>query len=195
MMGLTGRVDDGAFGVGPVPPEIKRVNWAAVLLGPVWALLYGIWPWFWILAAVGVAGRLVFWLEPQLTIAGGGLAAPVLAEVTGWTLSGVFGWRANRELWRRVCSGAREPLTPPRTTELYVGSQRIWTRVGAGVVGVGYGLGLWRTLTVGPDHLGLVLLTYFAGGAVLYRRRLPGHQTALRGGLLTALSVPLLTAF
>ena len=31
--------------------------------------------------------------------------------------------------------------------------------------------------------------------AYMYRRRLPGHETALRGGLLTALSVPLQTAF
>jgi hypothetical protein len=52
------------FGVGTVPLALDRINWGALVLGPLWALGYGAWGWCVGLIAARVVPFALFYLVP-----------------------------------------------------------------------------------------------------------------------------------
>lgn len=118
------------IGEGVIPERLNRLNVGAFLLAPLWALMHGIWPWFF--AFLGVVGfNVVGWFAVS-GLLGGSLVARILWQVVGQglglALSGTFAFRANRLVWeeehRRIYSQP-SPQAPDLVTK-FERDQRNW---------------------------------------------------------------------
>jgi hypothetical protein len=112
------------IGDGPIPESLSGFNWNAMAWGALWALVYRVWPWFWIfvgtqtVTAIGyfVAFR---WLRVSDWASGQTWVVPVLMAVftvPGMILAVWFGSVASRRLWAREAALSHEeafiPLNP-----------------------------------------------------------------------------------
>jgi hypothetical protein len=123
------------FGVGTVPLALDRINWGALVLGPLWALAYGAWGWCVGLIAARVVPFALFYVVPASRSA----IPTVIISLGVWALYFVpavlFAFRANRLAW----SAAQRALASPKGQHASLGSkpvasfqrdQRVWAWVG-----------------------------------------------------------------
>ena len=128
------------FGVGPVPLEVDRLNWSAVLWGALWALVYGVWPWFWTLVALDLVATIISVSIGRSTASSASAPATIavysLTTLLMWAPSVYFGFVANRVLWERR---AQRPASgEPPTVEAFLRTQRTWAVIGLAWVGLGW---------------------------------------------------------
>jgi hypothetical protein len=169
------------LGVGGFPANLSRVNWGAVLLYPIWLLVYGLWKWLLALLALPVISALLIAGVDRST-------APEWAPWIVWGvgrvvffgLIAVLGLRANRLVWeherRRVLRESDQSVPRPSIpVAQYESSQRKWTWVGLLLLPLLWGQEVWHALT-DPATLAsrttLSVLAYFAFliGLLLYDR-------------------------
>jgi hypothetical protein len=128
-----GRVGDGAL-----PHELDRVNWGAALLGILWALAHGTWPWFWGLVGVRVvwyAAVYAFRMTPWGQAPGLGFAVMGLGPLLLLGADAVYAARANRLYWTRERDRVirQSDHSVPRLADPideYLKGQRSWATVG-----------------------------------------------------------------
>jgi hypothetical protein len=122
-----------------MPEEYDRPNWGAVLWPWLWPLVYGAWGWFWLFAALLVAGPS---LSYGLRVYGVAPNAPVSITITvasgliWWGSALRLGWIANRLVWQRnrqraTPQGPREQRDPV-AWDIYMREQRNWVIVWVG---------------------------------------------------------------
>ncbi len=166
------------LGEGPLPGELDRLNWNAFFWGTYWPLAYRIWPWFWGLFALRVAGIVFFFRFNRLTPAPS--TASVVAVVATWAalnlgLDVLLALNANRLLWER--RGWASNTAPPQSVRAYLATQQRWAKFGIAALVVTYSLGLLDGRISVADRVGtaLVPLAILAAWAV---DRLRGSRRA-----------------
>jgi hypothetical protein len=140
--------DETEFGEGSFPPELDRVNWAAFWFGGWWALIYGVWPWFYGMLAAWLALTTanVFAFNYSVAVPARGVAIHVVAGVViglvSFGLSGGLALGANRYVWQRRHDrlsgrphvGLHGPTGP---VSRYVQRQGVWAAIGIGWFALG----------------------------------------------------------
>ncbi len=120
------------LGDGELPQELNRLNWGALLLGMLWALIYAPWPWFFILAGARIglaaAGFYFHGLFPGQSLQ---LAFTLAYVGLYWALVVVFAFRANSLAWMGEGSrvARQSDQSVPRPAKLvteYVSAQSKW---------------------------------------------------------------------
>ena len=126
------------LGVGPLPDGLDSLNWNALFWGPLWALAYRVWPWFWLLVGVWFARVVVFGAmysrlrladPPRATL--GLIVVTVISTLVGLVPHLWLGVVANRTLWSRQASDPR-----PVRVDSFMRSQHNWTIVWLCLAGV-----------------------------------------------------------
>lgn len=144
MDAVEGQSQGGVFGVGDLPSALDKVNWAAFLLGGLWALLHGLWSWFaailvlrFGLIAVGIAGR-------RAGLFDGGVSAQAFSLVSTiliWGVYALFAFKANRLAWDkarvRLSSSSGGTANSQITPSAYLRNQRTLLFLGAGIFVLG----------------------------------------------------------
>ena len=133
------------FGQGDLPEDLDRLNWSAVFLGILWALLHGTWGWFAVLGGIRLAtiplSMYVMALRPSWGLL---LIWVVLATLLEWGVAALFGFRANRAAWeaeaKRIATGRHQPPALTRTVAQFKNSQRALLWVGIILTAIGYPL-------------------------------------------------------
>ena len=149
------------FGEGEFPDTLDRLNWAAVLLGGIWALIHGVWRWFLLLVGVRLLiGVLFNYLGASIYASVPATVALVGVTTTlEWALSAVFGLRANRLAWaaeaERIASGRAQPPALIHSVGMFRQRQRTWLIIGLILVSGG----LVIPFAGGPDLMGSMQLT------------------------------------
>ena len=112
------------------PPELAGINWAAVLLGGLWAGFHGLWGWAAAFLAVWGLGELLplasGYFSPPIGVQ---LSVAVVYTIGYWALGVWFGSVANRAYWigprnRDSTFAVKRPLPD------YLRNQRLWATVG-----------------------------------------------------------------
>lgn len=125
-----------------LPRALDRVNWAAVLWGGWFALVYRLWPWFFGLTFLDISSRVAFTYfnrGPMADSWGLRLGIALLSDVILWGAAAIFGIRANKLAWTRGTLRSPQQLL----------RQRPWAFLGAALLAVGqlygayYALGRW----------------------------------------------------
>lgn len=130
----------------------SELNWAAVLLGGLWALSYGAWRWFGVYVCVR-AGSLLLWTLSWPYVAawpwGYVFALCSFTEVCTWALRAALGCSANGLAWRRMQSEQPSSLlsTESRWSE-YRRVQSTLTVLGGLTLGAGYTVGILKATSV-----------------------------------------------
>jgi hypothetical protein len=146
---------DRRIGEGDFPAELDRVNWGAVLWGPIWALSHRLWSWVLILSLATLLTAVL--LTAVLVLSGlhdvlpVRLAALSLSAALYWCVVAFFGLRANRLVWEResrvTLARADQPL-PHSSASLtrYVEVQRGWLDSGLSLTGLVWGWGYFNAV-------------------------------------------------
>lgn len=161
--------DQPEFGTGEMPAELTRLNWSAAFWGWLWAGAYGVWRWFWLLAAVGAVRGVSVALLFSGVVPGLWPWIGLTAEVVSWGAVIAFAFSANATLWRLEATAARRPaLVRPAGQELerYVTAQRMGGFAGLSVSALGYLLGLVALITREPAAVNVALAVYVAPLAI-----------------------------
>lgn len=173
-----------AFGSGSMPQALDRLNWNAVVWGGLWALVYGVWTWFWLFVGLGLVQMLFFiWFNRVSALAQvAALAVPVyaLGTLVGWLPAFWLGFVANRTLWSMR---QRRPSSRAVPIESFLATQREWAIKGFALLILGE---LLRLISAFQPHIWSTP-GYIAGTAVqvctfvavwLWSRRMPLHSPA-----------------
>lgn len=130
-----------------MPPIFDGVNWAAFLLGGVWALLHGVWSWFAAILIVrfGLIALGVFASRAGLFDAGvSEQAFSIVGGLLSWGLYSVFALNANRLAWDKARSrlGRRLDSVPGSQTTVgaYVRNQKTLLFLGVALLALGIAL-------------------------------------------------------
>lgn len=135
-----GERDICVFGEGPVPAELRRINWAAMLMPSLWSFLYGLWGWWLAFVAAFVASLFASWWvraggSPDTLFQRAVIDLAFFGAVNA-LLSILMAANANAALWsvqqkrlsgRRVFAIAR----PNTLVSEHIRSQRTWAIIAA----------------------------------------------------------------
>ncbi len=162
------------FGRGEFPKELDRLNWGAMLMGVLWALAYGVWPWLLALGALQIVGMVVFGFFNNSELANSaiwGLVAHVVSQTVTWTALGLFALSANRLAWKRmgrlIASGRHQPSSLSPSIEKFSKSQKTWLLIGLAVTVVQYANGYQTVMRQWPERQLPSLAGFACAGLVI----------------------------
>jgi len=128
---------ESRLGDGEFPSSLDRLNWAAVLWGGYWALVYGAWPWLLGLVALTVVDLIVYYRLVSIPDVSPVLAVGiVVVERVVWLAVVIsLGYRANRLVWEseRARVARQSDQSVPRLAQpvtRYEAAQVTWAWIG-----------------------------------------------------------------
>lgn len=162
------------FGQGDFPEELNRLNWGAMFMGGIWALVHGVWRWliaFIVLRILAIFVFLPFSNGELANSATWGLISSVLSEIIYWVILGVFALNANRLAWQRtgrlMASGRHEPSALSPSIESFSKAQRTWFLVGLALTVFQYANGYRTMMSQWPDRQVSALAGFACAGLVV----------------------------
>ncbi len=160
------------FGEGDFPEELNRLNWGAVFLGTLWALIHGVWLWVLLLLGLRIGAIfIVVRLQVLSGFAGPAAAASVVFGVAEWAVLGLFGRHANRLAWsaeaKRLASGRTQPPALVLTVGKFRNKQTALLRLGVLLTLAGYVYGYAQLNSSAPSRLVPAAFGTVCGAAVL----------------------------
>lgn len=177
---------EARFGQGDFPAVLDRVNWGAILLGGLWAVINGVWPAALALITLRVLafGFFLSFGQHLNDSAAMVLAVSLGAELLNWIVLGWFGMHANALAWRsenrRIASGQWQPPGLTLSVQRYLDNQRNWVGLGALLLLMGYAMGYQRLLQASPLRANGAVWAYLVAPVALLVIWLLGRKRALK---------------